>query len=115
VRERLTGRAAHGHAWHRHSTRSPLWKALAAITAETGRCDPRAALAAIDLLVRLQAGAIDTGDDKGARGLLEVLRSLGVAFLGIDDERIRYRLRGTEKAPISSRRLTDILREVEVA
>jgi len=112
VAERLQGHGARAHVWHRHSSRPAIWKALAAIAAETRRCDQNAVIATIELLARLQAGATEAGDDGSTMRLLETLASLRVTFLGFEQDEVRYRVRGTERKPVPRSRLAELLREV---
>jgi len=100
-------------AWHRHSSRPPLWKAMAAITAVTRRYDLKAAVEVLRLLAEMQAGATEAGEDTATKRLLESLSRLGVTFLRAEHDRVHYELRGTERKPISMRELADILSEVE--
>lgn len=109
----LRGQGGKTRTWHRHSSRPPLWKAMAAITAETRRYDLNATVEVIGLLAGMQAGATDAGEDEATRRLLESLHSLDLAFLGVQRDGIHYRLRGTARKPISTRHLADILNDVE--
>lgn len=98
------GKRAKPH-WHRHSSHPAIEKAVAAIRDETGRDDLNALVAAIELLARLQSGAIAAGDDAMAGRLLQVLRDLGVEFRGFDRHGLCYALRGTERKRIPLRDL----------
>lgn len=109
----LRGERGNARTWHRHSSRPPLWKAIAAITAETRRYDLKAAVEVLRFLAGIQAGATDAGEDEATKRLLEALRSLDVTFLRVEQDRIHYELRGTERKPISMRDLADILSDVE--
>lgn len=109
----LRGQGGKTRTWHRHSSRPPFWKAIAAITAETRRYDVKAAVEVIGLLAGMQAGATDVGEDEATRRLLETLRSLDVTFLRVEHDGVHYQLRGTARKPISMRHLADILSDVE--
>lgn len=109
----LRGEGGKTWTWHRHSSHPPLWKAIAAITAETRRYDLKGVAEVLRLLAERQAGATDAGDDEATRRLLETLRSLDVTFLRVEHDGVHYLLRGTERKPISIRHLADILGDVE--
>jgi hypothetical protein len=95
----------HGHA------REPLWRALAAVVAHTGRHDVRALVAAIRLLATPGQGV---GDDALAR-LHAALDDAGVRFRAIEDGAVRYELHGRMHKPISLKRVGDLLTEVRQA
>lgn len=99
---------------HPHSARPALWKALACLAAQTGRCDLGAVLCVIGLLVAPPAA------EQPADDALEQLRGkvgeAGVQFLGIDDaHNIRFAVHGHEHQPVSARQLGEMLGEIRQA
>jgi hypothetical protein len=103
-----------GPALHRHSSREPLWKALAVIAAHTGRHDFKALVEVIRLLAAASGGPGAPADEALER-LRAALREVGVQFLGIDDKAVRFELHGREHQPASHKRLRDMLAEVRQA
>jgi hypothetical protein len=97
-----------GPAPHRHSSREPLWKALAIIAAHTGRHDFKA----LAEVIRLLAAAPGAFADQALERLRAALGELGVRFLGIDDHTVRFELHGREHQPATHKRLRDMLAEV---
>lgn len=95
----------HGHA------REPLWRALAAVVAHTGRHDLRALVAAI----RLLATPGDAGTDQALARLRAALDEIGVRFRAVDDDAVRFELHGHTHKPIRLKRLGDLLAEVRQA
>jgi hypothetical protein len=113
VGARLNGHGTKIHASHPHSSEPSIWKALAAIASETGRCDPNAVVDTIDYVARMQAGTTDARGDASANRLLQALASLGVTFLGFDRGGIHYKVRGTERKMVSLSRLAEFLAKLE--
>jgi len=103
-----------GPQLHRHSSRAPIWRALAIVAARTGRHDLRAFVEVIPLLVTTPAGA-DTRADETLERLREALRETGVRFLGIDDDAVRFEQHGREHKPVTRKRLGDMLAEIRQA
>jgi hypothetical protein len=97
-----------GPALHRHSSREPLWKALAIIAAHTGRHD----LKALVEVIRLLAAPPGAVPDEALERLRAALRKVGVRFLGIDDKAARFELHGQEHQPATHKRLRDMLAEI---
>jgi hypothetical protein len=91
--------------------REPLWRALAAMVAVTGRHDTRALVAAI----RLLAAPGDGGADGTLAQLRAALDAAGVRFLAIEDDMVRFELHGHAHRPISLKLLGDLLAEVRLA
>ncbi len=108
---KVRGQAPKAHAWHKHSSRASVWKALVAITTETGRDDLNAIVGTIDYLGQLQRRTIQPSGDPLAARLLRALRDLGVTFLGTDRGRLRYQVRGVERKAVSLSRLPELLGE----
>lgn len=96
---------------HPHTSRPPLWKAVAAISAETGRADLNALLAAIEFLGAAQAGTAQAGDEAAQR-ILHALETLHIVFRGAERRGVRYELRGAAKKVASLHALGDMLREM---
>lgn len=84
-----------GPALHRHSSREPLWKALAIIAAQTGRHD----LKALTEVIRLLAAPPGIVADDALERLRAALSAVGVRFLGIDDEVVHFELHGRKHRP----------------
>lgn len=99
---------------HRHTSRPPLWKALAVIAAHAGRCDLNAIIPVIGLLAAAPLPAGQPADEALER-LRNELGDLGIRFLGIDDDHIRYQQHQHEHKPVSVRQLGDILAEIRQA
>ena len=108
----LRGGGAAPH-WHPHDSKPALWKALAGIAAQTGRCDLAAGLGVIGVLASPPAA------DRPADAALETLRSTleetGVHFLGIDDGQVSFTLHGHAHPPASVKQLAEILGEIRQA
>lgn len=94
-------------ALHPHSSRPPVWKALALISERTKRCDASSAVAAMGLLSGKPAAV-----DDALERLRERLEGMGMRFLGIDDGHVGYSLHGREKKPLSKRQAGEILQEI---
>lgn len=95
---------------HRHA-REPLWKALAAVVAHTGRHDTQALVAAI----RLLAAPMEAGADGALARLRAALDETGVRFCAVEDGAVRFELHGRAHAPVSLKRLGDLLAEIRWA
>jgi hypothetical protein len=91
--------------------REPLWKALAAVVAHTGRHDTKALVAVIRLLV----APGNTGADEALARLHAALDGAGVRFCAIDDDMVRFELHGRAHKPVSLKRLSDLLAEIRQA
>lgn len=94
-------------AEHPHSSKPPIFKAVSLIARRTGRCDSPAVIAAMGLL-----SAPPLPLDDGLEKLREEISGMGFLFLGVDDDHVRYRLRGREKKPASKRQVAEILSEI---
>jgi len=101
------GEALHVHP---HDSRPALWKALACIAAQTGRCDLAAVTGVIGLLASLPADA--QAADEALERLRGKLGETGVHFLGIDDGHIRFEVRGHAHPPVDTRQLGEMLAEI---
>jgi hypothetical protein len=91
--------------------REPLRRALAAVVAHTGRHDRKALVAAI----RVLAAPIDAGADEALARLRAALDEAGVRLRAIDDDVVRFELHGHAHAPVSLKRLGDLLAETRQA
>ncbi len=94
---------------HRHSSREPLWKALAIIADYTGRHDLRALTAVIGLLAAPSPAA---QADPALERLREALNELGVRFLGVNARTVHVELHGHEHRPVSRKHLADLIAEI---
>jgi hypothetical protein len=103
-----------GFRLHRHSSRPPLWKALAVIAAHTGRHDLKALVEVIRLLIAAPGGPGERAD-VALESIRGALRELGVRLLGLDDDLVRFELHGRERKPVSRKRLGDMLAEIRQA
>lgn len=99
---------------HRHTSQPPLWKALAVVAAHTGRCDLKATTEVIRLLAAGQAPSGQPSDE-ALEQLRNALHDLGVRFLGIDKNQIRYEQHGHAHKPVSIKQLGDALIEIRQA
>ncbi|HUL13916.1 MAG TPA: hypothetical protein VLU73_17340 [Methylococcaceae bacterium] len=112
VRSRLYGTKPKTGKWHKHMHRDAFFQAMAVISEQTGRRDLQAMTAAVKLLAETQSSPNAMGKDKDLEQILIALRDMGLAFQGIDGDRIHYTLRGVERTPITSKRLEDILAQL---
>lgn len=104
---RGSGEALHVHP---HDSRPALLKALACIAAQTRRCDLRAMTGVIGLLASLPVGA--QAADEALERLRGKLGETGVHFQGIDDDHIRFEVRGHAHPPVDTRQLAEMLAEI---
>lgn len=103
--EILSGRAQ-AAPFHKHDSQPPLWKALGAIAAHTGRSD----LMAVAKVIRLLADPATS--DEALKRLRNALDELGIRFLGIEDSHVRYALHGHEHKPATLNEVSDALLEI---
>lgn len=94
-------------ALHKHAQRPPLWKALMAIAARTGRSDFEAVLEMIRLLAASQ-GSSDTALEQ----LREALDDVGICFVSVEDDQVRFTQRGHAHKAVTKRKLADSLLEI---
>jgi hypothetical protein len=97
-------------AGHRY-VRAPLYRALAAIVAHTGRHDRQALVAAI----RLLAAPAEVGADDALARLRAALDATGVRFRALDEREVQFELHGRTHAPVSLKRLGDLLAGIRQA
>lgn len=90
----------------KHAQPPPLWKALAAIAAHTGRSD----LKAVVEVIRLLADPVTS--DEALKRLRNALDEVGIRFLGIDDDHVRYMQHGHEHKPVTLHDVGDSLLEI---
>jgi len=100
-----------GPRLHSHSSRTPLWKALAIIAAQTRRHN----LGVLVEVIRTLAATPGVRPDEALERLRRALREAGMRFLGIDDQVLRYELHGRERKPVSRKRLAEVLAEIRQA
>ena len=101
-------------AWppsHRHTSKPPLWKALAFVAAHTGRSD----LKAIIEVIRLLAAGPPSGEPEAES--LERLRNVllyeqGLRFISIDEREIVFEQHGHAHKPATIRHAEDALIEI---
>lgn len=98
---------------HPHAGKPPLWKALAAIVAQGGRCDLAAVLGAIGVL--LARPAAEEPADAALDALRSKLDAIGVRFIAIDDGHVRYAVHGETHPPVNARQLGETLGEIRQA
>ena len=99
--------------WHPHDAKPALWKALAGIAAQTGRCDLAAVMGAIGVLISRPAA--DQPVDAELEALRRTLEEIGVHFLGIDDGHVHFTLHGHAHPPASARQIAEMLGEIRQA
>src|SRR5512139_156332 len=104
------GTALHQHP---HASKPPLWKALAAMVAGSGRCDLAAALAMIGVLVARPPA--DAPPDATLEALRGRLAATGVHFIGIDDGHVSLAVHGQPQPQVSIRQLAELLGEIRQA
>lgn len=102
--------ALHGHA---HAEKPPLWKALAAIAAQTRRADLAAVVSVIGVLASRRAAG--EAVDAELEALRNRLRETGVQFLGLDDDHLRFKVHGHAHPPLHVRQLGEMLGEIRQA
>lgn len=100
---------------HRHTSKPPLWKALAVVAAHTGRSDLKAIIEVIRLLAAGPPSAGEPVDE-----LLERLRNVllyeqGLRFIGIDEREIVFEQHGHAHKPATIRHAEDALIEIRQA
>jgi len=95
---------------HPHASRPALWKALACIAAQTGRCDLAAVMRVIGLLVSRPAG--DQAADEALEQLRKAVEETGAHFVGVDDDHVRFALHGHERQAASAKQLGEMLGEI---
>lgn len=98
----------------RHAHRPAFWRAVACFAVLTGRWDAGAVLAGLGELARVQAEGGEVEPDM--QRILDMLGEFGVTVLGVDEDQVRYALRGETHDPVSVRKIADMLlegREVE--
>jgi hypothetical protein len=105
------GRAAlHGHA---HAGKPPVWKALAAIAAQTRRSDLAAVVSVIGVLASRRAAG--EAVDAELEALHNRLGETGVQFMGIDDDHVHFNVHGHAHPPLHVRQLGEMLGEIRQA
>lgn len=98
-------------AWLRHAHRPALWRAVVGLAAQTGRWDTTAVLEGLRQVAQAQASPAGLADGPDMQHILDMLRELGVTFLGVEGDRLIYALRGEARTPVRHKQLADILAE----
>jgi hypothetical protein len=96
---------------HRHGHGEPLWKALAVIAADTRRPDLPAVLEVIALLAET-ADQSAVPRDETLAALRAKLRKIGVRFLRLEADHVRFEQHGHAHKPVRSRHLGEMLLEI---
>lgn len=110
VRAVLTASGGHApDARLRHAHRTALWRAVVGLAIQTGRWDTKAVLECIRQAA--QAGPAGLADEPDMRRILDMLRELGVTFLGVEEDRIVYALRGEQREPVRCKQVAEMLAE----
>jgi hypothetical protein len=108
----------HGHLApppsHPHAHEEPLRKALAVIAAHTRRLDLRAALEVIALLAETP-DKLAVPRDGTLAPLRGELHKVGIRFLGLEADHVRFEQHGHAHRPVRTRQLGGILMEVRQA
>jgi len=105
-------------AWppsHRHIPQPPLWKALALVAAHTGRCDLKAIIEVIRLLVGGAPSAGQPVDESLERLRNVLLYEHGMHFIGIDEREIFFEQHGHAHKPATIKHVEDALIEIRQA
>lgn len=103
-----------GHApdvWLRHAHRPALWRAVVGLAIQTGRWDTKAVLACIRQVAQTQARPAELAGEPDMQRILDMLRELGVTFLGVEEDHLLYTLRGEEREPVRCKHVADMLAE----
>ena len=90
------------------AAREPLWKALAEIVAHTARHD----LAAVCAVIRLLVLPPPEPPDAALEALRAAVQAVGVRFLAIDANALRFEARGHEHKPATRKHLAELLAEI---
>ncbi|MFA5925138.1 MAG: hypothetical protein WC856_28315 [Methylococcaceae bacterium] len=112
VRSRLRGVRPERGRWHKHAHHDRLFRSLAMISEQTGRCDFQAMAVAVVYLTAIQASPAAREGDQEVKRILEFLRDIDLVFHGFEEGRIHYTLRGVSKKPISGKRLEEMLAQI---
>lgn len=94
-------------ALHRHSEAPPLRKALIVIAAHTKRSDLELVLEIIRLLAASKGSS-----DAALEALRQALEALGISFVAVEDDRVRYTRHGQEHKAATFNQIADALFEI---
>jgi len=112
VRATPTSPGGHAHeARLRHAHRPALWRAVVVLAVQTGRWDTKAVIESIRQVAQTQASPAGLADEPEMQRILEMLRELGVTFLGVEGDHLSYAVRGEEREPVRCKQLTEMLAE----
>lgn len=98
-------------AWLMHAHRPALWRAVVGLAVQTGRWDTKAVLAGLRQVAQAQTSPAEQADEPDMQRILDMLRELGVTFLGVEGDCTVYTLRGKEREPVRLKQLADMLAE----
>jgi hypothetical protein len=102
-------RAPHpGRALRPPAAREALWKALAEIVAHSARHD----LAAVCAVIRLLALPPPAPPDAALEALRAAVQAVGVQFLGLNTDALRFAVHGHEHKPATRKHLAELLAEI---
>lgn len=107
---------AGGHAPEvrlRHAHRPVLWRAVVEFATQSGRWDLDGVLAGLSLVAEVQSGTFPVEPD--VQPILDMLAELGVAILGIEEDRLRFAVRGEEHEPVHVKKVAEMLAEGRAA
>jgi hypothetical protein len=85
-----------------------LWKALAEIVAHTARHD----LAAVNAVIGLLAQPVTAPPDAALEALRAAVLAVGVQFLGLNADTLRFAAHGHEHKPATRKHLAELLAEI---
>jgi hypothetical protein len=96
---------------HPHDKHGVLWRALAAIAAQTRRLD----LPAIREVIRLLSESVDPHamlPDADLDSLRHAVAQAGIRFLAVEDDHIRFSQHEREHEPVRTRQVGELLQEL---
>lgn len=111
VRAMLTSSGGAPGARLRHAHRPALWRAVVGLAVQTGRWDTKAVIESIRQVAQTQASPAGLADEPDMQRILDMLRELGVTFLGVEGDYLSYAVRGEEREPVRCKQLAEMLAE----
>ena len=85
--------------------------AVVVLAVQTGRWDTKAVVESIRQVAQTRASPAGPADEPEMQRILEMLRELGVTFLGVEGDHLSYAVRGEEREPVRCKQLTEMLAE----